>query len=231
MKVAILAGGLATRLGAVTAQTPKSLIPVAGEPFLAHQLRLLRSQGLHQVVLCVGHFGERIEAAFGDGRSFGVELEYQYDGPRLLGTGGAIAQALPRLGESFFVLYGDSYLPIDFREVERSFHAQARPALMTLFENHGAFDRSNAIFRDGQLLAYDKKQPAPEMHHIDYGLSIFTAATFAGCEAQAFDLGDLQHELTTQGKMAGYLTDQRFYEIGSHAGLAEFEQVLASRRV
>jgi NDP-sugar pyrophosphorylase family protein len=226
MTVAILAGGLATRLGPLTAQTPKALLPVAGEPFLAHQLRLLRAQGLTRVVLCVGHFGEQVEAVFGDGRALGMELAWSYDGPRLLGTGGAIAQALPLLGDAFFVLYGDSYLPIDFRAVERSFHAQGQPALMTVFENHDAFDRSNVLFENGRLVTYDKKRPTPAMRHIDYGLSLFTAATFAGRESQPFDLSELQQALTARGEMAGYLVEQRFYEIGSHAGLAELEELL-----
>src|ERR1700677_1804240 len=114
LTVAILAGGLATRLRPITEKIPKALAPVAGEPFFAHQLRLLHSRGLRRAVLCVGYLGEMIEEEFGDGGAFGVELRYSFDGPRLLGTGGALLRALPVLGDPFFVLYGDSYLPVDF---------------------------------------------------------------------------------------------------------------------
>ena len=110
----MLAGGLATRLRPITETIPKSLVPVAGEPFLAHQLRLLHAHGFRRAVLCVGHLGETIEAEFGDGAAFGFRLEYSFDGPRLLGTGGALKRALPRLGDAFFVLYGDCYLPMDY---------------------------------------------------------------------------------------------------------------------
>ena len=119
--IAVLAGGLATRLGPLAENLPKSLLSVAGEPFLAHQLALLRNQGIKRAVLCVGHLGEKVNAAFGNGASFGMTLEYSYDGPRLIGTGGAVRKALPLLGDQFFVMYGDSYLPIDFEPIASAF--------------------------------------------------------------------------------------------------------------
>ena len=118
LPVAILAGGLATRLRPITERIPKVLVPVAGRPFLAHQLELLRGQGIRRAVLCVGHLGEMVQREFGDGAAHGVQLDYSFDGPAPLGTGGAVKRALPLLHDRFFVLYGDSYLPIDFRPVE-----------------------------------------------------------------------------------------------------------------
>src|SRR6266853_6505050 len=146
LPVAILAGGLATRLRPITEKIPKSLVPVAGEPFLAHQLRLLRAQGVPRVVLCAGHLGEMIEREFGDGAAFGIELQYSFDGPKLLGTGGAIRQAMPLLGDSFFVLYGDSFLPIDYDAVAAAGRSSGQAALMTVFRNEGAWDTSNVEF-------------------------------------------------------------------------------------
>jgi NDP-sugar pyrophosphorylase family protein len=227
LPVAILAGGLATRLRPVTGTIPKSLVTVAGEPFLAHQLRQLHAQGIESVVLCIGYLGEMIEAEFGDGSAWGVRLQYSYDGPRLLGTGGALAQALPLLGEQFFVLYGDSYLPIDFNSVAASFERAGQLGLMTVFENRDAYDRSNVCFRDGRIIRYDKRHRTPEMLHIDYGLSVFDARAFAGKrEAGAFDLALLQQDLVAAGEMAGHEVTQRFYEIGSHEGLAELDALL-----
>ena len=115
LPVAILAGGLATRLRPVTEDTPKALLDVAGKPFVVRQLEYLRQQGIVRVVLCVGYLGEQIRAVVGDGSALGLEVLYSWDGPQLLGTGGALRHALSALGEQFMVLYGDSYLPIDFR--------------------------------------------------------------------------------------------------------------------
>jgi len=225
--IAILAGGLATRLRPITEKIPKSLVPVAGEPFLAHQLRLLHSQGLRKAVLCVGYLGEMIEKDFGDGSAFGIELRYSFDGPKLLGTGGALRQALPMLGGEFMVLYGDSYLPIDYASVLASFHASGQPGLMTVFRNEGAWDTSNVHFEDGRIVRYDKKDRVPAMRHIDYGLGVFRASVFAERpEGKAFDLADVQRGLVAKGALAGHEVFQRFYEVGSHSGLAELETIL-----
>lgn len=227
LPVAILAGGLATRLHPLTEKIPKSLIEAAGEPFLAHQLRLLRARGITKAVLCVGHLGERIEGAFGDGAAFGIDLRYCFDGPVLLGTGGAIRQALPLLGEAFFVLYGDSYLPIDYETVAAAWRASGQPALMTVFRNEGSWDASNVEFADGRLVRYDKRAPTPAMKHIDYGLSIFTPALFAEKPAGTpFDLADLQQALALRGLLAGHEVRERFYEVGSLSGLADFNEFL-----
>ena len=229
LSVAILAGGLATRLRPITEKIPKSLVSVAGEPFMSHQLRMLRAQGVTRAVLCIGHLGERIEAEYGDGSEWGMELAYSYDGTRQLGTGGALRQALPLLGEAFFVLYGDSYLPIDYRAVEASWRASGQPALMTVFRNEGAWDTSNVEFKDGRIVRYDKKERTPAMLHIDYGLSIFTSAVFE-CRAEVFDLAEIQRDLVQAGRMAGFESSHRFYEMGSHAGLEELEAYLSRAR-
>lgn len=225
--VAVLAGGLATRLRPITEKIPKSLVSVAGEPFLAHQLRLLRAKGVRRVVMCVGYLGEMIEQDFGDGAAFGVELCYVFDGPKLLGTGGALRQALPLLGEEFFVLYGDSYLPIDYAAVFETFRTSGQPGLMTVFRNEGAWDTSNVHFADGRIIRYDKREKTPEMLYIDYGLGVFRASVFAGRPGgEIFDLADVQRELVAKGALAGHEVFQRFYEVGSHAGLAELETLV-----
>lgn len=225
--VAILAGGLATRLRPLTESVPKSLVPVAGRPFLAHQLELLRAAGIERVVLCVGHLGELIQRAFGDGRQYGLRLDYSFDGPVLLGTGGALRQALPQLGERFFVLYGDSYLRVDYRAVAEQFDRCGKLGLMTVYRNEGRYDTSNVVFRDGQILVYDKTARRPDMHHIDYGLSVLRAAALEEYPAGArFDLAELLASLVARGQLAGYEVAERFYEIGSPAGLAELDALL-----
>jgi NDP-sugar pyrophosphorylase family protein len=173
--VALLAGGLATRLRPITEKIPKLLVEVAGEPFFTHQIRLLKAAGLTRIVLCVGYLGEKIVELYGDGRTHGVEITDSFDGPKLLGTGGALIQALPQLGDAFYVLYGDSYLPVDYRAVGDAFIRSGHLGLMTVYRNLGRYDTSNVWFEGGEIRVYDKKNKRPEMQHIDYGLGVFGA--------------------------------------------------------
>jgi len=228
--MAILAGGLSTRLRPMTEKIPKALLRVAGRPFLAHQLRLLQSAGVRRVVLCVGYRGEMIEEEFGDGSDFGMELSYSFDGPELLGTGGAIKKALPSLGERFFVLYGDSYLPIDYAAPARAFAASGKLGLMTVFRNEGRWDTSNVWFEDGVVRSYDKKRITSEMKYIDYGLGLLRSEALAPWpNDKAFDLADAYRDLVSRNELAGFEVDRRFYEAGSPDGLAELDAMLSSR--
>lgn len=227
--VAILAGGLATRLRPITEKIPKSLVPVAGKPFLAHQLELLKSRGIQHAVLCVGHLGEMIQRDFGN-EAFGVKLDYSFDGPKLLGTGGAIKQAMPKLGGEFFVLYGDSYLPIEYGPIAEFFDASGKQGCMTVYRNEGKYDTSNVLFADGEIKVYDKKARLPEMRHIDYGLSLFKAAVFDPYSTeQAFDLAEVMGNLVREKQLAGYEVRERFYEIGSPSGLEELGKLLGKK--
>jgi NDP-sugar pyrophosphorylase family protein len=227
--VAILAGGLATRLRPITEKIPKSLVPVAGKPFLAHQLELLRSRGIHRAVLCVGYLGEMIQGDFGN-EKFGVKLDYAFDGEKLLGTGGAIKRALPLLGPEFFVLYGDSYLPVDYAPIAEFFQRSGKLGCMTVYRNEGKYDASNVVFANSEIKVYDKKAKLPEMRHIDYGLSLFKGSAFKSYPSgQPFDLAEVMGKLVRQKQLAGYEVRERFYEIGSPAGLAELETLLQSK--
>jgi NDP-sugar pyrophosphorylase family protein len=224
--VAILAGGLATRLRPITEKIPKSLVPIAGRPFLSHQLEMLQARGICHVVLCIGYLGEMIQRDFGD-EAFGIKLEYSFDGEKLLGTGGAIKRALPKLGKEFFILYGDSYLPLQYAPVAEFFQRSGKLGLMTVYRNEGKFDTSNVVFADGEIKIYDKKNQLPEMRHIDYGLSLFKASVFDAYAAdQVFDLAEVMGKLVREKQLAGYEVPERFYEMGSPAGLAELEILL-----
>jgi MurNAc alpha-1-phosphate uridylyltransferase len=228
--VAILAGGLATRLRPVTETIPKALVEVAGKPFVCRQLEYLRDQGITKVVLCVGYRAEQIQAVVQDGRTFGLQVMYSHDGPTLLGTGGALKQALPMLANDFFVLYGDSYLPCDFRAVQDAYVRSARPALMTVLRNENQWDKSNVLYRDGRIIEYNKRTPRPEMRHIDYGLGILSAGVLARyAQRQVIDLSDVYHELSLAGDLAGFEANERFYEIGSHEGLKEAEHYFSTQ--
>jgi D-sedoheptulose 7-phosphate isomerase len=220
--VTLLAGGLATRLRPATESIPKALVEVAGRPFIDHQLALLRRKGIRRVVLCLGHHGEMVEAHLGDGSAHDLELRYSHDGPRLLGTGGALRRAAPLLGELFWVVYGDSYTDIDYRGALSAFRAPDLLGLMTVFRNDDRWDRSNVVFRDGRLLRYDKRSRTPEMTHIDYGVALLRGAALERIPpGQPYDLADLYRALVDEGRMAGYEVSRRFYEIGSPEGLEE----------
>jgi NDP-sugar pyrophosphorylase family protein len=230
LPVAILAGGLATRLGSLTKQTPKCLLEVSGRPFIHHQLRQLHDQGVTRVVLCLGYLGEQVVEVVGDGSAFGIDVAYSFDGPELRGTAGAIRRALPMLGEAFFVLYGDSYLECRYADVQSAFEAAGKLALMTVFRNEGQWDASNVEYRDGRILAYDKVARTPAMHYIDYGLGILERRAMEVVpETGACDLASLYQEMLRRGELAGFEVTERFYEIGSVAGLEETRAHLAGR--
>lgn len=231
LPVAILAGGLATRMHPVTLTIPKALVDVGGQPFIHRQLDYLRGQGVIRVVLCLGFLGEQVEAYVGDGSRFGLAVSYSHDGPKLLGTGGALRRALPLLSGRFFVLYGDSYLPCDFGAVQDAFHASSKPALMTVLRNGNQWDSSNVLFRNGRLIEYNKSAPRAEMNHIDYGLGVLSADVLMSCpEDEAFDLATFYHQLSLDGQLTGFEVHQRFYEIGSPDGLMDAERYFAEER-
>ena len=230
LPVAILAGGLATRLRPITEKIPKSLVEVGGRPFAEHQVELLRGNGVTDIVFLVGHLGEMVEAALGDGSRWGVSIRYVFDGPRQLGTGGAIRRAFPALADPFFVLYGDSYLECDYAAIERAFLASGASGLMTVCRNDDRWDRSNVLFEDGRILAYDKQGRTPAMRHIDYGLGAFRKSAFAAhADGDAFDLVAVYQRLLAGGDLAGFDVPGRFYEIGSPAGLEETRAHLAGK--
>lgn len=230
LPVAILAGGLATRLRPITERIPKSLVDVAGRPFAEHQVELLRRHGITDITFLVGHLGEMMQEALGDGSRWGVTLRYVFDGPQPLGTGGAIRRAFPVLGDPFFVLYGDSYLECDYADVADRFLSTGLPGLMTVCRNDDRWDRSNVLYENGRITAYDKQGRTPGMRHIDYGLGAFRKDAFGGhADGDAFDLVVVYQQLLAEGRLAGYDVPGRFYEIGSPTGLEETRGYLARR--
>jgi len=228
--LAILAGGTASRMQPMTATVPKSMLRVAGEPFIAHQLRLVASRGVSDVVLCLGHLGQQVRDFVGNGTRFGLRVRYSWDGDRLLGTGGALRNALTLLGDACLVLYGDSYTDVPFLPLVEVFRRSGAPAAVAVYRNQGRFDTSNIVFACERVVKYDKRTPAPEMQYIDYGLALIAAAAFARFDGDgALDLGDMYTCLAARGELAGVEVDTRFYEIGSLSGLEETSRHLADK--
>lgn len=225
--ICILAGGLGTRLGGRVKYEPKPLLEVAGEPFLWHQLRLLADSGAEQVVICVGYLGEQIRRRIG-ADLFGLRIVYSFDGPGLDGTLGAIRRARHLLGERFLVLYGDTYLRIDYAAAARDWRRSGLPAMMSVLRNEGRWEASNAVYDGQRVLAYDKRHPQPDMQWIDYGLGGLEQRALDRVPADIGDLSALYHELAGSGLLYGVEASERFYEIGTPETLAETDAFLRS---
>ena len=234
LQCVILAGGLGTRVRHLTGDQPKAVIPVNGEPFAGLQLRWLAEQGIKEVVYSIGHHGDAVRRFVGDGGQWGLSVTYVEDGPRLLGTAGALrrALALGAIREPFLTLYGDAFLPVAYPPIVEAFEDSGLPALMTVFRNEDAWGPSNVVFADGRVVLHDKRPEAKrtDMVYIDYGLSVLTAGPIEEFidDGEAGDLSDAFRRLSQQGLLAGYEVNQRFYEVGSPTGLADLETHLTS---
>lgn len=232
LPVMILAGGLATRLRPLTETIPKALIEVAGKPFILWQLDYLRSQGIKRVILCTGYLSQMIEDVVGDGSLFDLDISYSPDGDQLRGTGGAIKNALHLINEdNFFVLYGDSFLPINFMDIESYFSENGAFPLMTVINNDNQWDKSNAIFHDGKVVLYDKNNDNQGMHYIDYGLGVLNKGIFTNFQVgENFDLAVIYNQLSQDNHLNGYEVFTRFYEIGTLEGIKQTEVFLNENR-
>lgn len=231
LPVVILVGGLATRLRPTTETIPKSLIKVADKPFICHQLDYLQSQKITHVVLCIGYLGDMIRSVVGDGARWGIQVDYSTDYPNLMGTGGAIKRALPLLGNNFFVLYGDSYLPINYTDIQRTYFEGSQKGLMTVLKNKNTWDKSNVEFKDGKINEYNKENPSIEMQYIDYGLGILEASVFDSySDNLKFDLSKIYHFLSIKNQLIGYEVFDRFYEIGSFQGINDTQEYFLNKK-
>lgn len=233
MQVVVLMGGLGTRLKNITKDCPKSLVDVCGKPFFEYQLELLCAWGFKKFVFLLGYKADMIEEYFGDGKDRGISIKYCYDGEKLLGTGGAVRRAFDFLEDDFILMYGDSFMDIDYAEcVYRYFDGKKHGAraLMTVLCNNNRFDKSNVVMDGGRLVLYDKKNPTPEMDYIDYGVCVYEKSLFSAYEKdEAFDIAQIQHDLSVKGEMCAQIVTKRFYEIGNPDSLAEFSEYVNKR--
>jgi NDP-sugar pyrophosphorylase family protein len=225
MQVIILAGGLATRLYPTTKITPKSMIGINDKPFIYWQLSKLKQNGIKDVVLCVGNLFEQIVDYVKDGSKFGLNVKYSYDGESLLGTGGSIKKALDLLDDSFFILYGDSYVDVNYSQIEKLYNISNKQGLMAIYKNNNHHEKSNIIYKDNKIIKYDKKIQNSKMHYIDYGLGILNKNVFKERE-DVFDLADIYSELAEKNQLIGCEIEQRYYEIGSVDGIKETEKYI-----
>jgi NDP-sugar pyrophosphorylase family protein len=229
IQVVILAGGMATRLGELTKNRPKSLVAIQGKPFLAYQLELLKDHEISDIVLCIGHLGGQIRKAFDGGSNYGVHLTYSLE-DEPLGTAGALKNAAPYLNDTFLVIYGDSYLLLDFVKIYAYFLTQQKLSLDTVFRNNDAFDASNIVIRDNMVEGYSKSEKTPDMVYIDCGAVIFHKEVLQLIpEDHFYSLEELFLRLIEKEQLLAFEVKERFYEIGSPQGLKDFEAFIQRR--
>ena len=226
MQVVILVGGLATRLGDLTRDEPKSMVKIWGKPFLEYQLEWLRRAGIKSIILCIGHMGEQIERFFGNGMKYGVNIRYSLE-DNLLGTAGALKKAEALFDDVFFTMYGDTYLFLNFSHVMAFYESRNKLALMTVYKNYDRYDRSNTVIEDNLVKRYSKKEKTEDMVYIDYGVNIFRKEALKMVpEEQFYALEELVPRLIEQDELLAFEVKERFYEIGSPQGLKDFEKYI-----
>jgi mannose-1-phosphate guanylyltransferase len=233
MQVVILAGGLGTRMLPLTESTPKPMLPVAGRPFLQHQLELVSHHGLRRVLLLVGHLGEQIRDHFGDGQRFGCEIQYSFERTPL-GTGGALKLAESQLENEFIVLNGDTYLDLSYAQLSHRFLAEGREALIAAYCGRAGepqvpadtVARNLGVDSSGNVWAYRKKEPVG-LTHVDAGVialrkSVLTRIPVgASCSLEE----RIYPQLIREGQMRAWITQEPFIDMGTSEGL----QVLAKK--
>ena len=228
--IAILAGGLATRLKPISKTIPKSLIEINGKAFIDYQLETIASKKIRNVVICIGNLGEKIRRHIKNGNNFGLNIEYSDEGQKLLGTGGAILKALPLLSENFFVMYGDSYLDFNYQELSSHFLKNKYPIMMAIYKNSNRYDKSNVLLKDNYLINYKKNNLNKNMSFIDYGISIMNKKLFRNFNhIDKFDLSEIFEKASNDKLLGGYEVKNRFYEIGSFAGLKDFKNKVLNK--
>jgi MurNAc alpha-1-phosphate uridylyltransferase len=226
MQAAILAGGLATRLGHLTENQPKSLLPIQGKAFLEYQLDFLARGGIRDIVLCLGHMGNMVYQHLGNGRDFGVNIQYSLE-EKPLGTAGALKKAEALLDNAFFTLYGDSYLSLDYDQVFASLMSQNKLGIMTVFKNYDRYDRSNTAIKGNLVKGYSKNGRTEDTVYIDYGISAFKKEVLKMIpENRFYSLENLFMQLVDMEELLAFEVKERFFEIGSLRGLKEFEQYI-----
>ncbi len=225
-QIVVLAGGLATRLGELSKNQPKSMIKINNKPFLQYQLELFKKNGITRVLLCLGYLGEQIEKYFGTGSRFGMNIKYSYEN-KPLSTAGAIKNAGLLLDDEFFTIYGDSYVFLDFRDIYNYFHSKNKQALMTVYKNDNLYDSSNTVIQDEFVLKYNKHQKTSDMTYIEYGVNLFRKEILSKIpEDSYYELGDVFNSLIKDKELLAYQVKERFYEIGSLNGLADFKKYI-----
>ena len=220
--IIILCGGLGTRVQ--YHGIPKSLIRFNQKPFISHQIKLFDKKGVNNLILCTGYQSDEIMK-----HGVGSWLDSDIDDIKFsnedipLGTGGAIKN-VEYLQENFFVIYGDTYANINYKQMQRKFLRSNKMCMMGVYKNNNKFDKSNVKIIDKNTLLYKKNNTPEDYTFIDYGVSIFNKKIFERTAEDIFSLSDIQEKLSPEEQIAPYIIKDRFYEIGSPQGIEDFRK-------
>jgi NDP-sugar pyrophosphorylase family protein len=230
MQMVILCGGLATRLGDIAKNTPKSMIDIQGKPFLEHQIEQLKKHQVKDIVLCVDYLSEKIETYFGNGKKFDVNIQYSHDGDKPLGPIGALKKAEPFLNDVFFTMYGDSYVFVDYKKAYNQFIKQDKLAMMIAYQNYDKYDKSNLVIKNGKMIQYGGKK-TKDMNYIDYGVSIFRKNILEQIPSNTFfSTKDLYTNLVEKEQLLAFEVSKRFYHIGNPESLEELRKYIETKK-
>jgi NDP-sugar pyrophosphorylase family protein len=230
MQIVILCGGLATRLEHLTKNIPKSMIEIKNKPFLEYQIENLKRSNIKDIVLCVGHLSEQIKNYFGDGEKFDVNIKYSHDGDKQLGPIGALKNTESLIEDIFFILYGDSYLNLDYQKMYSYFKTQNKLGLMAVYKNFNRFDKSNLIVKDDMIVAYGEKERTKEMIYIDYGTSLLRKKALNLIPKNTFfTTGEFFSNLISKNELLAFEVKERFYHIGNPDALKEFSNYIETQ--
>lgn len=218
----ILAGGKGTRVKKFTKKIPKCLIEINGKPFLYYQLKYLKKNNVENVIISVGYLSKKIKEYLNKNIDF-INFRIIEDGKKLLGTGGAILKSLKYLKNNFFVMYGDSYLSLNLKNLKK----QKRLSSMAIYKNDNKFDKSNIELLNSNKIIYHVQKRKNKLRYIDYGISYLNKKIFKDKKKGAkFDLSEFYNELSLKNLLLGYKVKSRFYEIGSYQGINELKNFL-----
>lgn len=232
MQIVIFCGGLATRLKNLAKNKPKSMMDINGKPFLEYQIDNIKKYDIKDIVLCVGHLSEQIIDYFGNGEKFNVNIKYSHDGEKPLGPIGALKKAEPLLKKDFFIMYGDSYLSVNFKDVYNFYKKYDKAACMVVYKNKDKYDKSNLIIKDNLVLGYGDKQRTKDMVYIDYGASLLSKKTLYNLKDDTFySTGDFFSKLIKNHELLAYEVKTRFYHIGNPEALEELRKYIKTQRL
>jgi len=218
-QIVIIAGGLATRLQPITETIPKSMVLLKGKPFFEYQIELCKKNGVREIIFCGGHLWEQVNNYFGNGEKFGVKIIYSIENEKL-DTGGAVKNAFEHLDDEFFVMYGDSYLTLDWQKAYKFLKKSGAKGLMTTYENNWHPEPSNVLVGGGGYIKeYNKEKPGKEMRFIEYGINIFPKDIIKKIPGKSFPISRYFDFLIKRGQLVSYPSKDRFFEVGCFEGI------------
>lgn len=228
----ILAGGRGERMRPFTDSQPKPMVQINGKPFLEYLIELLKKNGIEEVVILVGYKHEKITEYFGDGLKFGISIKYSI-GAVEDETGSRIRNARELLNDEFLLLYCDNYWPLRLERLYQFHKEHGTLGTVTVYANKHKITRNNMSVNDnGLVVTYDKSRISPNLNGVDVGFFILGKRVLDYMPESNFSFEtEIIPKLIERRELSGYLTNERYYSIGSPDRLPMTSEYLSDRRV